>query len=241
MESMDANHSPADVRQLTIPIPRPLWFGLSALVLTAAAIGLKIGTPVYLRYAAIQEIERAGGVVWTNPPRGPVWLWNWVGTDRMRPFDEVREVKLTGTDLTDETVARLSCLTSLRTLRLSDTDLSDAALRRLSHLPKLEALYIDGTRISDEGAAALARLKNLKTLNMASTEITDSALPKLASLSRLRWLDLSFTHISDAGMVQYGDARDETNPVTVYLLGTETSNAAMTALAEGVPGVQLVK
>src|SRR5262245_59311319 len=89
----DTDPVSSEPRRFSMRLPRPLWIGIAAIVVVVVAVGLQIGTPVYLRYAAIQEIERAGGVVWTDPPRGPVWLWKWVGTDRMRPFDEVREVK----------------------------------------------------------------------------------------------------------------------------------------------------
>jgi hypothetical protein len=62
-----------DPRRVSIPLPRPLWIGLVAVVLAVVATGLQFGLPIYRQQAAIREIERAGGRVHVVP-RGPAWL-----------------------------------------------------------------------------------------------------------------------------------------------------------------------
>ena len=50
----------SEPRGPALRLPRPLWFGLAALVLVIAALGIRIGVPIYRQQAAIREIESGG-------------------------------------------------------------------------------------------------------------------------------------------------------------------------------------
>src|SRR5688572_3307689 len=94
-----ASSSTAEPRRF-IRLPRPLWIFLATVVVIVAAVGLRIGLPIYHQHLAIREIERLGGTVELTEG-GPRWLRDRVGDQWMTPFDDVEGVILSGTQVTD--------------------------------------------------------------------------------------------------------------------------------------------
>ena len=117
-----------DPRRFSIRVPRPLWIGLATVVLVVITIGVRLGLPIYRQQVAIREIERAGGSIRVSP-RGPAWLRQWVGEDRMKPFDFVDGISLGNSRVTDATLGHMRAMTHLQTLCLANTRVTDAGHR----------------------------------------------------------------------------------------------------------------
>lgn len=154
-------------------------------MLILAAMGLAVtaallvytGLPLYRQYRAIHEIERLGGWIGAREG-GPKWLRDWAGDEPMKAFDHVQAVRLGGTAIDDEGLARLAALTGLKWLDL------------------------DKTRITDEGLEHLTGLKHLETLRLNQTQTHDAALLHLAKLNRLRFLYLAETPVTEEGVAR---------------------------------------
>src|SRR5260221_9343624 len=116
-----------DPRRFSIRLPRPLWIGLTAVVVFGVAGGLWIGAPIYRKQMVIREIERLGGAVRTQPG-GPEWLRGRMADKRITLFDDVVAVYLEDTRATDVTLGHFGPLTKLSTLYLDNTQVTDAGL-----------------------------------------------------------------------------------------------------------------
>ena len=62
---------------------------------------------------------------------------------------------------------------------LMDTQITDSDLKDLKELKALQELWLDDTRITDAGLKELKELKGLKTLGLRGTKITDAGLKDL--------------------------------------------------------------
>jgi hypothetical protein len=79
----------------------------------------------------------------------------------------------------------LKALKNLKQLRLNGTDVCDDTLIHVAELTSLEDLWLNGTRITNEGMKHLVTLTNLKELIVNETAVTEKgasvirrALPK---------------------------------------------------------------
>src|SRR6266576_540093 len=97
----------------SIPLPRPLWFGLSALFLIVAAAGMRVAAPIYREKAAIREIGLLGAKFEVES-RGPEWLQGYMSLAYV-----VHRVILDDTNVTDADLIHLKNLTSVRVLSLN--------------------------------------------------------------------------------------------------------------------------
>jgi len=105
---------PPEPRRFSIRLPRPFWLGMATVVLVVVAAGLRIGVPIYRQQAAVREIERADPKSYIlRRPRGPTWLRDWVGEERMEPFDDVVTLSIDTKANTDATLRQVNWLTSL--------------------------------------------------------------------------------------------------------------------------------
>ncbi len=67
-------------------------------------------------------------------------------------------LELPGQSITDEVLAeKVKGLTNLKDLRLSRTQVTDAGLVHLKGLTKLEWLHLDGTKVTDAGVQKLQK------------------------------------------------------------------------------------
>jgi uncharacterized membrane protein len=76
--------------------------------------------------------------------------------------DQLVELNLQESKLTDDLSVELKKLTSLRTLRLDRTDISDNALENLKGLEELTVLNLFNTNISEQGLAELISAVDIK-------------------------------------------------------------------------------
>lgn len=81
-------------------------------------------------------------------------------------------------------------------LKLGSTDVTDAGLRQIANCVALRKLLIDNTAVTDSGLVALKSLTHLKYLNLVNTKITANGLRPLADLKELAAIYLYKTRVS---------------------------------------------
>lgn len=88
-------------------------------------------------------------------------------------------VDLSGTGITDEGLQALAGAENLRQLRLSETAITDAAFDTLGGLVSLESLNLYGTGVTAEGVLRLVDLPNLRRLYLWQTGVDEDAAETL--------------------------------------------------------------
>lgn len=220
-----------DSRPFSMRLPSPLSVGLATVVLIVAAIGLRIGIPIYREQAAIREIKRLGGWVETLQG-GPGWLRSILGNDRMARFDNVFAVNLAGTPANDETCAHFAGTPKLRLLILDQTQITDAGLARLANLRNIVGLDLGSTQITDAGLANLAGMSDLRALELDCTHVTDAGLSHVGKHSNLIRLNLAQTRVSGDGLVHLkGLSKLE----SLRLTGTQIGDPSLEHLSPLLP------
>lgn len=161
-----------------------------------------------------------------NDPGIAAWVTKLGGKAVIRE-DQVREVDLSRTPISDAQLAYLAPLSGLEKLSLASTETGDLGAQSLAKLTKLQDLDVSDTLVTDrtvENLAVLAQLQHLLLnntqvqgsgfqkfaaspshgvalthLELSGAPVSDAGLSGIASLKSLRFLRLSYTNISDAG------------------------------------------
>jgi len=196
---MEISNAIPELRRFSFALPRPFWLFLATLVLVVVAIALQFAMPIFRQQTVIHEIELLGGNVETRP-RGPEWLREWLGEERMELFDKVICVDLSDTQVTDAWLARLTGLTELTVLSLNRTKVTDKGLMRVTGMRNLEAISLNQTLITNVGLMHLHGLTGLRSLDLGRTEINDAGLVELQGFTSLEDLDLGGTDVTNAGL-----------------------------------------
>ncbi len=89
------------------------------------------------------------------------------------------EADLSGTTITDASVAKLTAAPELKKLRLAETGITDASLDTLVKLGKLESLNLYGTKVTNAGVLKLAALPGLKSLYLWQTDVSPETITEL--------------------------------------------------------------
>lgn len=145
------------LRCFSIGLPQPRRLLLATVALTAVAVGLRCGLPIYRRHVAIREIERLGGQAHIIPRAWP-WLRDRIGNERVKVLlNEYEIVTLQGTQANDRTLSQLRWLANLRQLDLSRTQISDEGLVDLQSLTRLRDLDLRDTEVTTARVAELQR------------------------------------------------------------------------------------
>ena len=189
---------------MTLRVPHPLSLSLLTLAVVVVAVGMQFGIPIYLRQQAVMRIRRLGGSVETIR-RGPGWLRQRLGNERMQVFDDTETVNLQGIPFTDDDLAKLRCLKGVRTLNLQYTEVTDVGLKHLARRTTphdLTALNLSGTNVTVAGMESLAGQTNLVLLRLRGTHVSNDCLVKLKSLTALARLDLVGTGVTAEGIAE---------------------------------------
>lgn len=104
----------------------------------------------------------------------------------------------------DEGLQYLEGLESLEELDLSETIVTDESLKYLARLGRLRVLNLTFTDVTDAGLQHLNALDALEELDLMGTAVTGDTFKYLAKLKSLRSLRLAFTPVSDTGLKQLG-------------------------------------
>jgi hypothetical protein len=150
-----------------------------------------------------------------QPPQ-PKWMIDLMGDDffnnivsvgvypsnNKSGLDNIKDVSLPGTKITDVGLENLKELKQLQTLDLTDTAVTDVGLIHLKGLSHIKDLVLMGTKITNEGLKNLKGMEHLKKLDLRRTTITDACLDNLKDLRQLQRLDLGNTKVTDAGVAK---------------------------------------
>ena len=86
-------------------------------------------------------------------------------------------LQMANPDVTNETLVYLKGMNNLRELDLNDTLVTDGGLKRLAELPKLQQLRLRNTSITDEGfRVSIAPLESLRNVDVTGTKVKSKSL-----------------------------------------------------------------
>lgn len=142
-----------------------------------------------------------------------------------RSMPYLRYVYFANDPITDAGLQELSVLRELRDLSLSGTKVTDGSVAVLGQFPQMYSLDLTKTAVS---AAALQGLEPLEHLSQfhAPPAFDDSVMPLLATRP-LKVLDLAQTAVTDAGLVHL---REKPYFVDLNLDGTAVTDAGLDAV-----------
>lgn len=111
--------------------------------------------------------------------------------DTLRAFPNLRRLRLAGAGITDAALPEILRLNELEELWLRSTQITDDAVARLAKLPRLASLNIErAVHLTDRAAEQFQKFPSLIRLQLVDNDLSDAALEPIARLSRLVLLDL---------------------------------------------------
>jgi hypothetical protein len=154
--------------------------------------------------------------------------------ERLAEANRIELLDLTDvTALTPEGVAMLGRMTGLRNLKLSGSSVDDQSVQAIGNLTNLAALALQQTAVTDEGISSIRTLEKLRELSLYGTPITDASLIWLSEMPELAKLRLRGTRVTgeNAGALAVLPVAD------LELAETDFGNAGMPAVA-AMPNLQ---
>jgi hypothetical protein len=172
------------------------------------------------KYEPLRQVICSGGevVIWKS------------GTN------EVFKIKLSGTEIADEGLARLNELRDVQILILDGTKVTDAGLAQLNGMTGLRSLSLANTKVTDAGLARLTGMTSVKALVLDNTGVTDVGLTHLKAMSCLSYLSLQKTEVTDAGLAHL---KEITSLRSLYLGGTRVIDARIGELKRELPDLDV--
>lgn len=92
------------------------------------------------------------------------------GYDPRRPFTD---------DELERVIEHLNAFPGFKNLRLMGSEVTDDGLRQLSRLRNLEDIRLDGMDVTDNGLEHLAEIKTLRLVSVLGTKVTADGVAKL--------------------------------------------------------------
>jgi serine/threonine protein kinase len=164
------------------------------------------------------------------------------GTDgivAIEMMNELVDLDLDGTAISDSNLQSLSALRYLTSLSLARTEITSRGLRYLRGLRRLEDLSLSGcVSIGDRDMSELCKLKHIKVLDLSNLNMTDLGLRVLTNAyfaEGLRELSLGDTPISHDGLRilrAFGALRK------LSLANSKAGHLDLLALAKSSPAIE---
>ena len=121
-----------------------------------------------------------------------------IGIQPIPACRNLTSLNVSGTRISNETVALIACLTKLRVLDLSDTGVTNGCLTHLRPFADLWYLNLAGAKISEiEPVADLPFVSTIERLDLSRTSIGNDAGPVLSRFANLNYLRLAACNIDD--------------------------------------------
>ena len=143
------------------------------------------------------------------PTPGPEFLKRLLGE---YAFSQVDQIRLSGEDVTDETLIRVAMVSRPASLILSSDRITDRGLAHLAELRELRALEVQSRNTTAAGYKQLRGMKLssliLRRNNRTSGDVDDSWMPEIAALTQVRYLSLQGTQITDAGLAHLHHSKE---------------------------------
>jgi Leucine-rich repeat (LRR) protein len=178
----------------------------------------------YVSFAQFSSTNESGSIAKQHEKVGDELL------DQAAQISSLRWLALTGTNISDQGIARLSTSPlQLERLWLSQTPITDAALSHLSNCPSLTHLAVEGTATSDIGLQRLTQLPNLQSLSLGSPYFTSSGLQAVGKLVTLRELYLDRLPVDDQVLTA---ARSLTQLAVLSLRSTAVTDLGLRQLSQ---------
>jgi hypothetical protein len=137
---------------------------------------------------------------------------------QLAPLRFLEELRLGGTDVTDETVGGIGELRQLELLHLDGTGVEGSGFAHLTRLTRLTVLYTG--RVTDEALVHIGKMPALETLEVMGP-VTYRGLRELSGLAFLRKLvlhrpvgDAELTAIADCASLRYLDLEGNENMIS---------------------------
>lgn len=124
---------------------------------------------------------------------------------RLDQFPRLRVLGFFNAPITDTglaTLAKSAMGQELRQLLLGRTMITDRGLKSVAQLPRLYLLELSGTRVTDAGLHELSKLAPLKVLRFRGTAVTDQGLSQLAGLSKLMLISIGGSRVTPSGITE---------------------------------------
>jgi internalin A len=188
LDSVTENTLPADPNQKSIETIRNLYGVLKR-------DSQKADQPIVLLHLGNNERD------------GETWEREWMrprisnsAINHVIVFPQLRELSLSGSQVTDIGLANLVRLKHLEYLELDNTTIGDVGLQHVGKIVSLRHLNLHKLKVGDNGLSRLRSLTNLQTLDLCGTAVTNEGLRSIASLTQLRGLDIGWTAVTDSGL-----------------------------------------
>jgi len=120
------------------------------------------------------EFEGAAGDIWLN-----YIDLSQINFKEIIPNKSLLSASFNGSNITDNQACTLQNCEQLRELYLDSTDITDEALICIAKIPSLNYLKLNRCDISNEGLKHLYQCKSLKELQIIDTHVTDDAVKNL--------------------------------------------------------------
>lgn len=149
--------------------------------------------------------------------------------DRLaKVFPDIRYVELIGCPVTGDAWRTLAKWKQLKELTITGANLSGKSAAPLAGLTELTRLDLRGSG-NDEHAKWIGELTQLQNLDLQDSPLTDVGLAQLAGLTKLESLTLANTAISDAGLASL---KGMTKLKLLSLQGTKLTGSSLYFLKE---------
>ncbi len=128
------------------------------------------------------------------------------GRGRPTSPNEVTDLGLARTRVTDAGLKEIRIFTNLSTLYLGGSAFTDAGLEELKELQSIGTLYLADTRVTSAGLAKLSAFQKLSAIKLSGEGVTDSELRGLQSVKTLTALTLFETKATEDGVQKLHEA-----------------------------------
>lgn len=110
----------------------------------------------------------AGDVFWIDTAGATLDEQFWLS---LSEFERLEQLSLTGSEVSDADVSRLTSLKALQSLDLSYTNITSNGLHVLSRIRVLESLSLNGIPLDEAAVEPLSQLTRLRSLSLVDTGI----------------------------------------------------------------------
>jgi hypothetical protein len=118
----------------------------------------------------------AGEVFWIDTAGAKLDQHFW---ESLSNFEQIEQLALTGSPITDADLPHLTSLRSLHSLDLSYTRITSSGLSFLSRMEDLQTLSLNGVPLDDHAVEPLSQLTRLRSLSLMDCEISAEAVEKV--------------------------------------------------------------
>ena len=119
-----------------------------------------------------------------------------------RAFQNVKNLQLLSTAVTDKGLSYIHLLPNIMRLRLDDTHVTDEGVKKLNGIGNLQRLRLDDTEISDQSFVYLKHLP-IRRLFVRNTRVTDAIFEHLEDFAHLREVAVRGTNVTQSAIKKF--------------------------------------